>query len=180
MQVNGQTLPIEICLLQKLAHVDSVVQLIDYFEKPDSFIVVMDRPDPCKDLFDYITEKGVLDESEARDFLCQVLKTLVEVHKAGVIHRDIKDENLLVEMDTMRIKLIDFGSGTLYKETLYTEFEGAVDYFDIFVIIMIIRWTALFVFVYFFFAIQRSLFKSICFIVNQTNVYNIVINNVLT
>lgn len=117
-------MPIEICLLQRLSHLDSVVQLIDYFEKPDSFIVVMDRPDPCKDLFDYITEKGVLDESEARDILSQVLKTLVEVHKAGVIHRDIKDENLLVELDTKCVKLIDFGSGTFYKDTLYTEFEG--------------------------------------------------------
>lgn len=138
-QVDGRTLPIEICLLQRLTHLESVVQLIDYFEKPDSFIVVMDRPDPCKDLFDYITEKGVLDESEARDILSQVLRTLIEVHKAGVIHRDIKDENLLVELDTKCVKLIDFGSGTFYKDTLYTEFEGEIGCFGIVVVTMIVR-----------------------------------------
>lgn len=114
----------EIVLLQRLSHVGSVVPLIEFYEKPDSFIVVMDRPDPCKDLFDYITEKGILAEDEAKDFFAQVVQTLVEVHQAGVIHRDIKDENILVELDTRRVKLIDFGSGTFYKDSPYTEFEG--------------------------------------------------------
>lgn len=114
----------EICLLQRLSHVESVVQLVDFFEKPDSFIVVMERPSPCKDLFDYITEKGFLCEDEARDILIQLLRTLAEVHSAGIIHRDIKDENLLVELETRRVRLIDFGSGTFYKDSPYTEFEG--------------------------------------------------------
>lgn len=124
VKVNGQNLPVEICLLQRLSHVQSVVQLIDFFEKPDSFIIVMERPSPCKDLFDYITEKGFLSEDEARDILIQLLRTLAEVHRAGIIHRDIKDENLLVELETRRVRLIDFGSGTFYKDSLYTEFEG--------------------------------------------------------
>lgn len=127
-KVNGQNLPVEICLLQRLSHVKSVVQLIDFFEKPDSYIVVMERPNPCKDLFDYITEKGFLSEDEARDIMIQLLQILVEVHKAGIIHRDIKDENILVELETRRVRLIDFGSGTFYKDSLYTEFEGLLTF----------------------------------------------------
>ena len=124
LQLNGQVVPMEICLMKKVSHIHGVIKLLDYYEKADSFIIIMERPEKVKDLFDYITENEALSEDISRDFFRQILDTVTSVHKAGVVHRDIKDENILVDLKTGQLKVIDFGSGAFLRDTVYVDFDG--------------------------------------------------------
>ena len=64
-----------------------------------------------KDLFDFISEQGPLPEAVAKDLFSQLVDTVRLCHQKGVVHRDIKDENILIDINTFKTKLIDFGSG---------------------------------------------------------------------
>nr|XP_046251518.1 serine/threonine-protein kinase pim-2 isoform X2 [Scatophagus argus] len=120
--------PMEIALLQRLSEVGGhrgVVRMLDWFKvEGRGFLLVLERPPQCQDLFDFITEMGALPERLALRFFRQIVEALRFVHTHGVVHRDLKDENIVVDTKTLHVKIIDFGSGTPLKETAYSEFEG--------------------------------------------------------
>ncbi|QQP34805.1 Uncharacterized protein FKW44_022823, partial [Caligus rogercresseyi] len=101
-----------------------VLGVLDYHELPDRFVISMERVPNCKDLFDYISDSGPIPETLALHMFRQIVDTVSRCQgDAGVIHRDIKDENILVDTKTHRIKLIDFGSAADYHEDVYTDFD---------------------------------------------------------
>jgi len=123
-QINNHPVPMEICLLKKVSNCSGVIKMLDWFEVKNNFVIVMERTEHVQDLFDYITEKGALDEETSKNFFKQIVETLINIHRHGVVHRDIKDENILVDLKTGELKLIDFGSGAFLRDSVFITFDG--------------------------------------------------------
>src|ERR1043165_7107297 len=56
-----------------------------------------------------IRKRGTLSPREAVDYATQALRGLDAIHKAGIVHRDIGPENLMITRDTNTVKIIDLG-----------------------------------------------------------------------
>merc|ERR1711872_783302 len=99
--LTEDNIPLEVALMEQVSDVPGVIKLLDYFDTADSFYVVMERFN-SKDLFDFITEQGPLPENLAKDLFMQLVDTVNECHEKGVVHRDIKDENILIDINNFK------------------------------------------------------------------------------
>lgn len=112
--INNRKIPMEIALMIKVGGHKNIAKLYDWAESKNHFILFIEKPNNCIDLFDYITHEVVLSENKARGFFKQVIESIEYCHYKGVVHRDIKDENFVYDKDSGLLKLIDFGGGTWY------------------------------------------------------------------
>lgn len=124
VKIGDHRLPREVYFLKVVADIEGVIRLLDCYEMEDSFLVVLECPSRCQDLFDYITQKGRLEEWHARQFFRQIVETVIRLFNCGVVHLDLKDENVLVDLESGQVKLIDFGASECLREAEYTQFEG--------------------------------------------------------
>ncbi|XP_037651926.1 cyclin-dependent kinase 12-like isoform X2 [Sebastes umbrosus] len=128
-------LPTEVALLLYLnqagAGTSAVVGLLDWYNLDNELILVLERPVPCMDLYDYLGSiQSSIQEDMGRIITKQLVEGLQEVHSGEVFHRDIKMENILIETgsDVPRVWIIDFGSGEFLTGERYTENEGTLVY----------------------------------------------------
>ncbi|KAK9465269.1 kinase-like domain-containing protein [Lipomyces arxii] len=124
------TIPLEIHVLQYLRDYPhpNVVDMLDFFEDETNYYIEMAPHGlPGMDLFDYIELRTNMDEAECRSIFCQIASAVQHLHNVGVVHRDIKDENIVLDGDG-KIKLIDFGSAAYVKNGPFSVFVGTIDY----------------------------------------------------
>ena len=66
-------------------------------------------------LFDLLQKRGHLNENEAINIVDQILDGLMSIHNLGIIHRDIKPDNIMISNDGV-VKLVDFGIARTVSE----------------------------------------------------------------
>ncbi|XP_061604379.1 NUAK family SNF1-like kinase 1 [Phyllopteryx taeniolatus] len=113
----------EIEITSSLRH-SHIIRFLEVFESRDKIVIVMEYASKGE-LYDYILEKRKLAETEARSIFRQITSAVHYCHKNGVVHRDLKLENILLDQH-LNVKLADFGLSSQYQRgTLLQTFCGS-------------------------------------------------------
>ena len=102
----------EVAILKKLQH-PNIINLYETFETEKHFLLVTELC-PGGDLLNYVRRRRKLTEDVAKYFFKQLVHAWIYCHKKGVVHRDIKLDNVLLDHKGL-LKLGDFGVSRAVK-----------------------------------------------------------------
>lgn len=102
----------EISYLRLLRH-PHIIKLYDVIKSKEEIIMVIEYAG--KELFDYIVQRGKMEENEARRFFQQIIAAVDYCHRHKIVHRDLKPENLLLD-DQLNVKIADFGLSNIMTD----------------------------------------------------------------
>ena len=129
-EIDGRMVPSEIYLhFHAYAISKTVVKPIAWFEKRSSFVLVMEKVQNAIDLWEFSNTFGAIPENAAVKIFSQIFKCAEKLHNGGIVHRDFKDENILINPETLEIKVIDFGCAEKIKENVLKTASGTLEYF---------------------------------------------------
>jgi len=97
-------------VLKMCQHVN-IISLLDLFENSDHYFMVLEYMQGA-DLFDYLQSRDFnLGEERVRDIAFQLVSGLKYLHSYGIVHRDLKLENIMMTDNSNKSipKLVDFG-----------------------------------------------------------------------
>jgi len=105
-EISKKKMNNEINLLKSLRH-PNVVKLLETFEMEKHLLIVMELC-PGGDLLNYVRKRRKLNEKYAKFVFKQIMEGIAYLHENGVVHRDIKLDNILLDGHG-NIKIGDFG-----------------------------------------------------------------------
>jgi len=111
----------EASILSSVEH-EYIVKVFDCFENEHYLYMVMEFVQGGE-LFDFVKNKGAVDERRAAKFFKQLLEGVAYLHAKGITHRDLKPENILLNHkdNPSILKVTDFGLSRFVSETSLME-----------------------------------------------------------
>lgn len=110
----------------RLSH-PNIVNIYDVVDEGDLHFIVMELIEGIT-LKNYIVKKGCLDIKEAIGIAMQVAQGIAAAHEQGIIHRDIKPQNIIIARDG-KVKVADFGiARAASSQTMSATAVGSVHY----------------------------------------------------
>lgn len=98
----------EAFILKEFQYLQGIVKVWDCFEQNNTAYIVMEYVEGVT-LKEYIASHDRMNYTELVGLMTPVFKSLIALHRHGVIHRDISPDNLMIGLDN-KMYLIDFGS----------------------------------------------------------------------
>ena len=104
----------EVKIMNKLKKSDNIVKLFEIFETKEHFCLVMENV-VGGNLLRAINKMNKLPENLCKIIFKQLITTIQYMHLNNIVHRDIKPDNILLDLDNT-IKLCDFGVSRIIQE----------------------------------------------------------------
>ena len=109
-----QKIKIETSIMKTLSDSNNIVKVFETYETKKHICIVMEYI--CAgDLLSYIKKRSKLTETVAKFIFKQIILALQYIHSHNIVHRDIKLDNILIDLDN-NIKICDFGVSKILKK----------------------------------------------------------------
>ena len=108
--LNMNKILYEINLMRKLSH-PNITKILETFEDEKFYFIIMEYINGGN-LFSYVKKRRKLSEKVAKFLFKQIILGIKHIHSQLIVHRDIKLENILIDMNN-NVKICDFGIGII-------------------------------------------------------------------